>query len=226
MGEKEQEESTSRDGPTARVRFFANPLTGARGWYNRIALLYPYIIASRRRPRSSLMPPIPLFQVAVHLRPEDNVAIAARPLQPGQEFQFDGAVFTVSRRVGLGHKIAVRPIAKGEAVRKYGQIIGFASADIATGDHVHVHNLSADAFERDYAFCRDCPPPLPPPATPCGHFMGYDRGDGRYGTRNYIALISTVNCSASTSKYISERFRATDLLQRYPNVDGVVADHA
>ena len=167
------------------------------------------------------MPPIPLFQVAVHLRPEDNVAIAARPLQPGQEFQFDGAVFAVSRRVGLGHKIAVRPIAKGEAVRKYGQIIGFASADIAPGDHVHVHNLSAAAFERDYAFCRDCPPPLPPPAEP-RHFMGYDRGDGRYGTRNYIAIISTVNCSASTSKYISERFRATDFLQRYPNVDGVV----
>ena len=53
--------------------------------------------------------------------------------------------------------------------------------------------------------------------------MGYDRGDGRYGTRNYIAIISTVNCSASTSKYISEAFRATDLLKQYPNVDGVVA---
>jgi altronate hydrolase len=174
------------------------------------------------------MPAMPLSQAAVHLRPEDNVAVAARPLQPGQEYQFDGAVLTVARRVGLGHKIAVRPIAKGEAVRKYGQIIGFASEDIAAGGHVHVHNLSADVFERDYAFCRDCPPPPIPPGTdapgshPVRHFMGYDRGDGRYGTRNYIALISTVNCSASTSKYISERFRATDLLQRYPNVDGVV----
>ncbi len=174
------------------------------------------------------MPPIPLSHAAVHLRPEDNVAVAARPLQPGQEYQFDGAVLTVARRVGLGHKIAVRPIAKGEAVRKYGQIIGFASEDIAAGAHVHVHNLSADVFERDYAFCRDCPPPpLHPGDDAAGapaqrHFMGYDRGDGRYGTRNYIALISTVNCSASTSKYISERFRATDLLQRYPNVDGVV----
>jgi altronate hydrolase len=167
------------------------------------------------------MPPIPLSQVAVHLRPEDNVAVAARTLQPGQEYQFDGTAFTVARRVGLGHKIAVRPIAKGEAVRKYGQIIGFASEDIAAGGHVHVHNLSADAFERDYAFCRDCPPPLPPPKE-VRHFMGYDRGDGRYGTRNYIAIISTVNCSASTNKYISERIRASDLLQRYPNVDGVV----
>ena len=166
------------------------------------------------------MPPMPLSQVAVHLRPEDNIAVAARPLQPGQEYQFDGATITVARRVGLGHKIAVRPIAKGEAVRKYGQIIGFASEDVPAGGHVHVHNLSADAFERDYAFCRDCPPP-PAPAEP-RFFLGYDRGDGRYGTRNYIAIISTVNCSASTNKYISERIRASGLLERYPNVDGVV----
>ncbi len=167
------------------------------------------------------MPAVPLTQVAVHLRPEDNVAVAARTLLPGQEFAFGGATFSPDRRVGLGHKIAVRPIAKGEAVRKYGQIIGFASCDIPIGGHVHVHNVSADAFERDYAFCRDCPPP-PAPAAP-RYFMGYDRGDGRYGTRNYIAIISTVNCSASTSKYVSERFRQTDLLKQYPNVDGVVA---
>ena len=167
------------------------------------------------------MPAVPLSQVAVHLRPEDNVAVAARPLLPGQEFAFGGAVLTPDRRVGLGHKIAVRPIAKGEAVRKYGQIIGFASQDIPPGGHVHVHNVSADAFERDYAFCRDCPPP-PAPAEP-RYWMGYDRGDGRFGTRNYVAVISTVNCSASTSKYVSERFRQTDLLKQYPNVDGVVA---
>jgi altronate hydrolase len=163
----------------------------------------------------------PLSQVAVHLRPEDNVAVAARPLLPGQELTFGGATFKPDRRVGLGHKIAVRPIAKGEAVRKYGQIIGFASSDIPIGGHVHVHNVAADAFERDYAFCRDCPPP-PAPAAP-RDWMGFNRGDGRYGTRNYIAIISTVNCSASTSKYVSERFRQTDLLKQYRNVDGVVA---
>jgi altronate hydrolase len=157
----------------------------------------------------------------VCLRPEDNVAVAARNLPPGQEVCHDGATLTVAGRIGLGHKVAVRPIRKGEAVYKYGQVIGFASQDIPPGAHVHVHNLRADAFARDYAFCRDCPPP-PLPAEP-RFFMGYDRGDGRYGTRNYIAVISTVNCSASTSKYISERFRATDLLRQYPNVDGVVA---
>jgi altronate hydrolase len=172
------------------------------------------------------MPAKPLSQVAVHLRPEDNVAVAAKNLDQGLELQFQDRKFTLSKRIGLGHKVALQPIKNGEAVYKYGQIIGFASQEIAPGDHVHVHNVSADSFERDYAFCRDCPPP-PLPAEP-RYFMGYDRGADRpdhlrYGTRNYIAIISTVNCSASTSKYISERFRTTDLLKKYPNVDGVVA---
>jgi altronate hydrolase len=162
-----------------------------------------------------------LSQVAVHLRPEDNIAVAARPLPAGTLFQDNGDSVTLSQRIGLGHKIALRLIKKGEAIIKYGQVIGFASKDIERGEWVHVHNVSADSFARDYAFCRDCPPPPPRPEP--RHWMGYDRGDGRYGTRNYIAIISTVNCSASTSKYISERFRATDVLRQYPNVDGVVA---
>jgi altronate hydrolase len=170
----------------------------------------------------AFMPAVPLSQVAVHLRPEDNVAVAARTIPPGAEIQANGTILTAAGRVGMGHKIALRPIRKGEAVTKYGQIIGFAAEDIAPGEHVHVHNVSAAAFERDYAFCRDCPPPPPRPAEP-RTWMGYDRGDGRYGTRNTIAIISTVNCSASTSKYISERVRSTDLLRQYPNVDGVVA---
>ncbi|HKB37894.1 MAG TPA: altronate dehydratase family protein [Gemmataceae bacterium] len=175
------------------------------------------------------MSAVPLSRVAVHLRPQDNIAVAARPLQAGAELQHNGNTLKLSGRVGMGHKVALRPIKKGEAVYKYGQIIGFASQDIAAGDHVHVHNVSADTFERDYAFCRDCPPPPIPPGTDIPGsplvrtFMGYDRGEGRYGTRNYIAIISTVNCSASTSKYISEKFRASDLLRDYPNVDGVVA---
>ncbi len=167
------------------------------------------------------MPAVPLSRVAVHLRPEDNIAVAARPLPPGQEVQVNGATIIVGKRIGLGHKIALHAIAKGEPVKKFGQVIGFASQDIAAGEHVHVHNLGADAFERDYAFCRDCPPP-PLRAEPRS-WMGYDRGDGRYGTRNTIAIISTVNCSASTSKYISDRFRQTELLKQYPNVDSVVA---
>jgi altronate hydrolase len=167
------------------------------------------------------MSAMPLSQVAVHLRSEDNIAVAARNLQAGQEVQVNGASLRLVDRVGLGHKLALRPIKKGQPVTKYGQIIGFASKDIAPGEHVHVHNVSAAAFERDYAFCRDCP--APPVRAEPRTWMGYNRGDGRYGTRNYIAVISTVNCSASTSKYISQRFHATDLLKQYRNVDGVVA---
>jgi altronate hydrolase len=168
------------------------------------------------------MPAVPLASVAVHLRPEDNIAVAARHLQPGLEVQHNGSTLKLQDRVGLGHKLALKDIRKGEAISKYGQIIGFASKDIPAGSHVHVHNVAADKFERDYAFCRDCPQPPARPAE-LRTWMGYDRGDGRYGTRNYVAIISTVNCSASTSKYISEEFRATNLLKKYPNVDGVVA---
>lgn len=167
------------------------------------------------------MSAMPLSQVAVHLRPIDNIAVAARTLERGLEVDCDGQRLTLGARVPLGHKVALRPIKSGEAIYKYGQIIGFASQDIAPGGHVHVHNVRADQFERDYAFCRECPPP-PPPAEP-QYFMGYDRGDGRFGTRNYIAIISTVNCSASTSNYISDRIRESGLLKQFPNVDGVVA---
>jgi altronate hydrolase len=171
------------------------------------------------------MPAVPLSHVAVRLRPEDNVAVAVRTVAPGTEVQFDDETLTVRDRVGLGHKLAITPIGAGAAVIKYGQTIGFAAGDIPAGSHVHVHNVRADAFERDYAFCRDCPRP-PAPAEP-RYFMGYDRGPERpehlrYGTRNYLAIISTVNCSASTSKYIADRVRASGLLDQFPNVDGVV----
>ncbi|MCS6852636.1 MAG: altronate dehydratase family protein [Gemmataceae bacterium] len=180
------------------------------------------------------MAAVPLSCVAVHLRPEDNVAIASRPLPAGLEIDHAGKTLLLADRIGLGHKLALRPIRAGEAVLKYGQVIGFASQDIAAGAHVHVHNVRADLFERDYAFGRDCPPPPAragsdlPGAPPRRTWQGYDRGPERpahqrYGTRNYIAVISTVNCSASVSKYITQRFHETGLLRRYANVDGVVA---
>jgi altronate hydrolase len=164
---------------------------------------------------------IPLAKVAVCMHPHDNVAVAATVLRDGVDIDYAGSPLRVAGRIGLGHKMALRDIRKGEAVSKYGQTIGFASQDIPAGAHVHVHNVSAEKFERDYAFCRDCPPP---PARPAPRtFLGYDRGDGRFGTRNCLAIISTVNCSASTSKYVSERIRASGLMSQYPNVDSVVA---
>jgi altronate hydrolase len=170
---------------------------------------------------------ISLSSVAVHLRPSDNIAVAAKPLPEGATLEHHGERLAIQGRVGLGHKFAVAPIRKGDAIRKFGQIIGFASRDIAPGEHVHVHNVSVEVFERDYAHASECPPP-PPAPTEVRTFDGYDRGPDRpdhfrYGTRNYIAVISTVNCSAQTSKYITQRFNSTDLLKQYPHVDGVVA---
>lgn len=164
---------------------------------------------------------VPLSQIAVHLSPKDNIAVANRALGEGISIQHNDSTLSLQQRIGLGHKIALQPIAKGEAIYKYGQIIGFASEDIAPGQLVHVHNVSADVFERDYAFATERPPV--PEKGETRTFMGYDRGDGRYGTRNYLAIISTVNCSASTSKYVSDRVRASGMLDKYPNVDGVLA---
>jgi altronate hydrolase len=168
-----------------------------------------------------------LADFAVHLRPQDNIAVARKPIPVGTEFHFDGGTFRLPAAIKMGHKFAVVPIKEGDPVRKYGQIIGFAGRAITPGDHVHVHNVTAGAFQRDYAHSTQVPAPLPPPAEN-RTFMGFDRGAARaphqrYGTRNYLAVISTVNCSASTSKYIADRVRSLGLLKDYPNVDGVVA---
>ena len=167
-----------------------------------------------------------LDQVAVHLRPADNIAVAARPIPPATQLTHGNITLTIATPVPMGHKFAVGPIKEGDAVLKFGQIIGFASRPIAPGQHVHVQNVAVRSFERDYAFGADRPAPLPPPDE-YATFLGYDRGPDRpahlrYGTRNCLAIISTVNCSASTSKYIAERLRAMDVLKDFPNIDGVM----
>ncbi len=159
-------------------------------------------------------------QRAVLLRDVDNVAVAARPIPQGFMLALGGREVAVLEPIALGHKVALTDIAIGDPVRKYGQIIGFASRAIAAGSWVHVHNIKADLFERDYAFATERPGvPTVAPRT----FPGYLRPDGRVGTRNYVAVISTVNCSASTSRYISDRFRGDDWRRDFPNVDGVFA---
>ncbi|MBI1903925.1 MAG: altronate dehydratase [Planctomycetia bacterium] len=157
---------------------------------------------------------------AVFLHKSDNVAVASRMLAEGSEVAAGPHTVTLSEPVKLGHKLALVPIRCGEPVVKYGQIIGFATRDIAPGQWVHTHNLSAGQFARDYAFCEDVPP-APEPIT--GRtFLGYRREDGRAGTRNYIAVVSSVNCSASVSRYVCQRFDRQSL-RDYPNVDGVFA---
>jgi len=156
---------------------------------------------------------------AVLLHPDDNVAVAARNLASGTTIRVGGSRLVLTESVGLGHKIAIVGVSKGDRIHKYGQTIGFATQDIEPGTLVHVHNLTAGEFTREYAPATE----IPPDPTPLeGHtFEGFRRADGRVGTRNYIAVISTVNCSASVSKYIARRFDPS-LLERYPQVDGIL----
>jgi altronate hydrolase len=156
----------------------------------------------------------------VFLHSADNVCVAARDLAKGAEISADGRSVRLAEPVRLGHKIALAPIDAGQRVVKYGQTIGFATEPIAPGSWVHTHNLAAGSFDRDYAPASDVPPD---PTPLLGRtFAGYKRTDRKPGTRNYVAVISTVNCSASVSKFVAGRFGA-EALAAYPNVDGVVA---
>ena len=163
---------------------------------------------------------IAMEDVAIRLRPTDNVAVATRHLEAGIELGLGKKVLQLVDSIRFGHKLAVEAIAPEEAVRKYGQIIGFASRPIEPGQHVHVHNVSCPKYDRDYAFASEVPPPLP--ATEERFFDGYLREDGKVGTRNYLVLISSVNCSATVCRQIVERFSG-EALRAYPNVDGVIA---
>ena len=165
------------------------------------------------------MPP----PVVIRLNDADTVVIARATLLPGTEVAPGVAA---SQRIPAGHKVAVAPIAQGQAVRRYGQVIGFATGDIAPGQHVHVHNIGMGDFARDYAFGVDARPTeyFNAPAT----FMGIRRPDGRVATRNYIGILTSVNCSAHVAELVSMAFRrdpisGRDPLAEYPNVDGVVA---
>jgi len=156
---------------------------------------------------------------AVYLHPDDNICVAARTLPAGTVLEVGGREVVLTEPIKFGHKIAVKPIQHGEYVRKYGQIIGQATADVQPGAWVHSHNLVNGDFVRDYASAQAIPPD-PPPITD-RTFLGYRRKDGRAGTRNYVAVISTVNCSASVAKYIAQRFDAS-LLKQYANIDGIL----
>jgi altronate hydrolase len=165
---------------------------------------------------------LPLSEVTIRLHLLDNIVIAKTSLQAGTRLTKDQGDFVVQQTIPSGHKLAVASIAAGEVVRRYGQIIGFAMRAIAPGDHVHSHNLSVGDFARDYAFGVDVKPIELVPDQDRRTFRGYRRADGRVGTRNTIALISTVNCSAHVTRQIAQHF-TLDHLAPYPNVDGVIA---
>jgi galactarate dehydratase len=155
------------------------------------------------------------------LNAADDVVVTRRSLQPGTASGFNG--ITAGQLIGRGHKMAIRAIATGQEVRKYGQIIGLATQDIAPGDHVHLHNLAMLPSEHEHQFSVDIEEKGMLPLSERRTFMGYDRGIGGAGTRNFIGIISSVNCSATVSRYIADYFNRMGGLDGFDNIDGVVA---
>lgn len=149
----------------------------------------------------------------LRIAPEDNVAVALRPLEMGEE----AGGLLLRERIPMGHKVALRPIAKGENVVKYGYPIGRAAADIAPGEWVHVHNavtrLSGEASFQYTPRLRPLPEAEP------ASFMGFRRGEGRVGIRNELWIIPTVGCVGSVTQALA---RENAGLAR-DGIDGVYA---
>lgn len=156
----------------------------------------------------------------IRLHASDNVLIAKSQVAIGQELP--GLSARARAQIPAGHKVAASPIAKGQPVRKYNAVIGVAARDIETGDYVHTHNLAFVDFDRDPGFGLDVRPVTYVPEAERATFQGYVREDGRVGTRNFIGLISSVNCSATAISRIAAHF-TPERLKDFPNVDGVAA---
>ncbi|MGI9389414.1 MAG: UxaA family hydrolase [Boseongicola sp.] len=154
----------------------------------------------------------------LRLNARDNVTIALKDL-PARASLPDVSAPLVSK-IARGHKVATTAISKGSNVYRYGQIIGQAKSDIGAGEHVHVHNLGMGEHKQDYAHATEATA-LPSVAGE-RTFQGFHRADGRVGTRNYIGILTTVNCSGSVARFIAEAAEKSELLNGYPNVDGIV----
>jgi len=152
----------------------------------------------------------------IRLDASDNVITANRNLEAGESAE----QVSTQQIIPRNHKFASRYIKKGEAIRKYAQIIGYACVDIAAGEHVHTHNVEFRNTDVDYEFANDLRPVAP--AQTKDTFMGYRRESGKVGTRNYIGILTSVNCSATAARMIASAFGPEELAD-YPNVDGVVA---
>jgi altronate hydrolase len=150
----------------------------------------------------------------------DDVAVALHSASAG-EFLSDLQLTALSD-IPAGHKIALHTIATGQPIRKFNQIIGFATTPIAIGEHVHTHNLVTGDFDRDYAIGTEARPTVLLDPAQTSTFQGIVRSSGLVGTRNYVGILTTVNCSATVARRIAAHF-TPDLLRAWPNVDGVVA---
>ena len=154
------------------------------------------------------------------LNSKDSVVVAVRSFEAGDSFSIGERIITVRSNIPAGHKIAVQAIASGQSVKKFGWSIGESTSSIEPGDHVHTHNLRCE-HEIDLSAISTEVPTDPVPLK--GYtFQGYQRPNGNVGTRNYIAIISNVNCSASVARMIANRFDE-EALRDYPNIDGVIS---
>jgi altronate hydrolase len=162
-------------------------------------------------------------QAMLRLHPDDDVAVAVADLAPGAHVDPSGRPLTVPAAIPSGHKLALTDLPEGVPVRKYGQRIGVTTAPVKAGEHVHTHNLGFTPGELDHAFGVDARHPSPPAADPGQRtFDGYVRADGRVGTRNYLAVVTTVNCSATAARHIGDQAVRSGMLAGHPTVDGVV----
>ncbi|MDP2996568.1 MAG: altronate dehydratase family protein [Bryobacterales bacterium] len=153
------------------------------------------------------------------LNAADTVAIARARLAAGAPVRVQGVEIVLRDPVPAGHKVALKPIAAGGAILRYGQLMGRASRAIAPGEHVHTHNVAFQEIAFEYEFpVRETPLPVEPASAPV--FLGYPRADGRVGTRNYIAVVAASNCAAHTAELIARSYETEALPD---NVDGVVA---
>jgi altronate hydrolase len=154
----------------------------------------------------------------LRLSPADNLVVAIDPILPGATAEG----VTALSRVPKGHKMATAAIGEGQPVKKFGQIIGFATQPIAPGEHIHTHNCGVSEFSRDYHFAEDATPEHVLPLAERRTFQGYRRKTGKVGTRNYIGVLTSVNCSATVARIIADAFNRTNILEDFPNIDGVV----
>lgn len=155
----------------------------------------------------------------LHLSKADNVAVTVGKVEKGEPV---GEGILAAARIPFGHKVALVAIAPGEPVRKFGQIIGFAKSAIAPGEWVHEHNVEMHDFARDYRFAEEATPVNVLPIDEQATFQGFRRANGRAGTRNYIGILTSVNCSASVSRFMAEAATRLGLLDDFPNIDGIV----
>lgn len=153
------------------------------------------------------------------LNAADNVVVAVDPVDAGVTV----AGVEALKRIPRGHKMAIAVIAKDQPIRKFGQIIGFATVEIPPGEWVHEHNTGFHAFDRDYAFSAEAKPEFVLPVESQATFQGFRRANGKAGTRNYVGILTSVNCSASAARFMAEEVKRSGLLADYPNVDGVIA---